>query len=541
MQILSTGGNSNLERQLAAAFAAEATVRLFDRILTFDAPLASNIEQVTGDPCDPGDVAAALQGANAVFHLAPYLPGRGGDAQPTRALDDASRGTFELANAARQAGVERIVLASTLDFFNRFPAHYQINEVWRPRPAPEISDLSPWIAELSLRENTRRGGFNALCLRLGEIIDDAHAEPFDARWVHIDDVIQAFRCALRYQPDYAPNWSVFHIMAAGPKSKIRHQYALSASAEFGYEPQHDFSARWSSASTPQPVQAQRTWREHLAPQQIPSRPIRCVVIFGAGGPMGAVTTQELTSSYQLRVTDLRPITEIAAEARPQAPGAPLPIPLGEPHEARQVDVRDAAQVVAAVEGMDAIINCTVVRPHPVDAFLVNTIGAYNVMSAAVAHNIRRVVHTGPLVQHLRGPGDHSGDYDLHVDAPPRPYDHLYIHSKYLGTEICRVFAEYYGLEVPALLFMMLYNPTMPVPPWPFMISWPDTGRALRRALEVTSLPSPFEMVNISADLPHGRYDFAKARTLLDWQPRDTLEDFWQDAETAEPSQAAAAR
>jgi nucleoside-diphosphate-sugar epimerase len=248
--------------------------------------------------------------------------------------------------------------------------------------------------------------------------------------------------------------------------------------------------------------------------------------------MGAVTTQELSSSYQLRVTDLRPIKEIAAEARPQAPGAPLPIPLDAPHETRQVDVRDPAQVMAAAEGMDAIINCTVVRPHPVDAFLVNTIGAYNVMRAAVAHRIRRIVHTGPLVQFIRGIGDHSGDYDLHVDAPPRPYDHLYIHSKYLGTEICRVFADYYGLEVPALLFYMLYNPTMPVPPYPFMISWPDTGRALRRALEVTSLPSPFEMINISADLPHGRYDFRKAREVLDWEPRDALEDFWQEVENS---------
>ena len=354
--------------------------------------------------------------------------------------------------------------------------------------------------------------------------------PYDPRWVHIDDVIHAIDCALRYQPQYAPYWSVFHIMAPGPNAKMRyrvlrrvHQRNLAIShrtifRHFGPPTAARFHARDN-----------RPWREILAPQQIPSRPIHRVVIFGAGGPMGAVTTQELASSYTLRVTDLRPIAEIAAEAKPQSPGAPLPIPLAAPHETRLVDVRDPAQVLAATEGMDAIINCTVVRPHPVDAFLVNTIGAYNVMRAAVAHNIRRVVHTGPLVQHLKGIGDHSGDYDLHVDAPPRPYDHLYIHSKYLGTEICRVFAEYYGLEVPALLFMMLYNPEMPVPPWPFMISWPDTGRALRRGLEVTSLPSPFEMVNISADLPHGRFDFTKARDLLDWQPRDRLEDFWQDA------------
>jgi nucleoside-diphosphate-sugar epimerase len=538
MNLLITGGNSELARRLATGLSANATVRLFDRAFTQAAP--DHVQQASGDPCDPSDVTQALEGINAILHLAPYLTGRGMESDdnsvdPTSALDDATRGTFVLTNAARQVGVERIILVSTLDFFDRLPAHYQINEVWRPRPTPDIGQLCPWLAELSIRENTRHGPFHAICLRLGEVVDDVTIadNAYDPRWVHVDDVIHAIERALNYQPKFTPYWSVFHIMAAGANSKIRHRFALSAAPEFGYQPKHDFRQRWPTTPDPTVIRDTRPWREILAPQQIESRPIYRVVIFGAGGPMGAVTTQELASSYPLRITDLRPITEIAAEAKPQSPGSPLPIPLGPPHETLQVDVRDPQQVMDAVEGMDAIINCTVVRPHPVDAFLVNTIGAYNVMRAAVAHNIRRVVHTGPLVQHLKGPGDHSGDYDLHIDAPPRPYDHLYIHSKYLGTEICRVFAEYYGLEVPALLFMQLYNPQMPVPSHPFMISWPDTGRALRRALEVTSLPSPFEMVNIGTDLPHGRYDFRKAHTLLEWQPRDTLEDFWQDAETAQ--------
>lgn len=536
MHLLITGGNSEFARKLTTALSSDATIRLFDR--AFTAPLPSGAEEATGDPCDPETVAQALVGIDAVLHIAPYLPGRGSQLDDTTALDDATRGTFVLANAARAAGIKRIVLASTLDFFDRFPAHYKISEVWRPRPTPEISQLAPWTAELSLRENTRLGPFTAVCLRLGEVVDESQIQDqsFNPSWVHFDDVVQAFRLALRYQPPHTPYWSVFHIMAAGPNSKLRHEYAFSGREAFGYSPKHNFEAYWPAGMkddlTAVVDRETRPWRELLAPENpIPTRSVYRVVIFGAGGPMGAVTTQELSSSYQLRITDVRPIADITAEASPQAPGAPLPIPLGEPHETQVVDVRDLDQVMAATEGMDAIINTTVVRPHPINAFLVNTIGAYNVMRAAVAHNIRRVVHTGPLVQHLVGPGDHLGDYDIHVDAPPRPYDHLYIHSKYLGTEICRVFADYYGMEVPALLFMMLYNPTMPVPPWPFMISWPDTGRALRRALEVTSLPSPFEMVNISADLPYGRYDFAKARTLLDWQPRDAMADFWQEPES----------
>ena len=542
MRLLITGGDSSLARRLATLLTAELTIRLFDR--TFSAPVPAGVEQATGDPCDPATVTSALAGIDAILHLAPYLPEREIDVEALRALDDSSRGTFVLVNAAREVGVQRIVLASTLDLFDRLPAHWLVNETWRPRPIPEISHLSPWLAELSMRENVRRGQIQAICLRLGQVVDDhdANNNPFDPNWVHIEDVTHAIHCALRFQPPHTPYWSTFHIMAPGPYSKLRLRDAVSATADFGYAPTHDFQSYWPTDPSAIPARDNRPWREVLAPQQMPSRPIRRVVIYGAGGPMAAVTTQELSSSYALRVTDVRPITEIAAEAKPQSPGAPLPVPLGEPHEFQLVDVRDPAQVMAAAQDMDAIINCTVVRPHPVDAFLVNTIGAYNVMRAAVANNIRRVVHTGPLVVHVKGIGDHSGDYDLHVDAPPRPYDHLYIHSKYLGTEICRVFAEYYGLEVPALLFMQLYDPKLPAPQWSFMISWPDTGRALRRALEVTSLPSPFEMVHISADVPHGRYDFSKARTLLDWQPRDGLEDFWQEPiATSDPAAASPAR
>ena len=438
MHILITGGDSTLARSLAAALIADgSTVRLFDR--TFSATSTANIEQASGDPCDPDTLDSAMAGVYAILHLAPYLPGREREVADLQAIDDATRGTFVLANAARKAGVQRIILASTLDLFDRLPAHYNVNEAWRPRPTPETSQLSPWLAELSIREHTRVGGFDAVCLRLGRIMDDAQAsaQAYDPRWVHISDVIQAFQLALRFRPAYTPAWSLFHVMAAGPHAKIQLEYAASAADEFGYKPAYDFKDRWPADPRSIVKRDTRPWREILAPRQMPSRPIHRVLILGAGGPMGAVTTQELSSSYTLRITDVRPIKDIAADNKPQAPGAPLPIPLGEPHETITVDVRDPAQVMAAAEGMDAIINCTVVRPDPVNAFLVNTIGAYNVMRAAIAHNIRRVVHTGPLVQFLTGIGDHSGDYDLHVDAPPRPYDHLYIHSKYLGTEICR--------------------------------------------------------------------------------------------------------
>lgn len=529
MSLLITGGDSPFARTLAAALAATYSIRLFDQ--QFSAP-RTGLATHTGDLRNPDDVTAALQGIDTIIHLLPFTIAQQG-LDDVSALDLTMRGSYVLVNAARAAGVQRLILASSLAIFDRWPAHYQVNEQWRPRPEPALTQLCPWLGELSVRENLRLGTIQGICLRFGQIVTEEQAatQPYDPRWLHSHDAIHGIEQALRYKSERRPDWSIFHITAPGTTAKIRLQYQASAQAEFGYQPQHDFAQQ--ARDWQPPVRDERPWRTILAPTApIPSRPIHQVVIFGAGGPMGTAATQELLSSYQVRVTDLRPLATIQAENKPQAPGAPLPTPLTAPHSEMQVDVRDPEQVLAATAGMDAIINCTVVRPHPVDAFLVNAIGAYNVMKAAVAHGIRRVVHTGPLVQHLRGPGDYSWDYDLHVDAPARPFDHLYIHSKYLGQEIVRVFAEAYDLETPVLLFTMLYNPDPAIVPTGyslFTISWPDTGRALRRALEVTALPSPYVMVNISADLPHGRFNHDKARSVLDWSPRDAMAHFWQES------------
>jgi nucleoside-diphosphate-sugar epimerase len=529
MSLLITGGNSPFARTLAAALASTYSVRLFDQQFTEPLP---EVATVTGELRNPDEVASALQGIDTIIHLAPFTVAQQGLDEVT-ALDLTTRGSYVLVNAARAAGVQRFILASSLSLFDRWPAHYQVNEQWRPRPEPALAQLCPWLGELSVRENLRLGTIQGICLRFGQIVteEEAASQPYDYRWLHSNDAIHGVEQALRYQSQRRPDWAIFHITAPGATAKIRLKYQESTREAFGYQPQHDFAQQ--ARDWQPPVRDERPWRTILAPANpVASRPIHQVVIFGAGGPMGASVTQELLSSYKLRVTDLRSLAEIQAENKPQATGAPLPTPVTAPHSEMQVDVRDPEQVMAAAAGMDAIINCTVLRHHPVDAFLVNTIGAYNVMKAAVAHGIRRVVHTGPLVQHIQGPGDYSWDYDLHVDAPARPFDHLYIHSKYLGQEIVRVFAEAYGLETPVLLFTMLYNPDPAIVPTGFSlftISWPDTGRALRRALEVTSLPDPYVMVNISTDLPHARFNHDKARSVLDWSPRDSMSHFWQEA------------
>ena len=52
-------------------------------------------------------------------------------------------------------------------------------------------------------------------------------------------------------------------------------------------------------------------------------------------------------------------------------------------------------MIEAAEGMDTIINLSVLRPHRRVAFDVNARGTYNACAAAVHHGIRRVINTGP--------------------------------------------------------------------------------------------------------------------------------------------------
>ena len=257
-----------------------------------------------------------------------------------------------------------------------------------------------------------------------------------------------------------------------------------------------------------------------------------VCIFGAGGPVGAAAASALKDHYTLRLTDLRPIAEIQKEGKPQSPGAPLPTALGPPHECRAVDVADYAQVLAAAQGMDALINVTVVRPHPVQAFRVNLIGAYNVAKAAVACGIRRVIHTGPLHTHLGHEADYWHDFDVPDEVPLHPGKDLYALTKYLGGQVTRVFAERAGLEVITFLYCN-FRPGDGGAAADgsglhcFSTSWEDTGEAFRYGLQAPAMPQPYEVFFICAETPHGKYSPAKAERLLGWKARHTLERLYR--------------
>ena len=95
---------------------------------------------LTGDVRDPAAVQAALRGADVVFHLAAFVSVPGSIERPITSLEINDLGTAQVLEAARRAGVQRVVLASSAAVYGDHTT-LPLHEDLPPRP------LSPYAAE----------------------------------------------------------------------------------------------------------------------------------------------------------------------------------------------------------------------------------------------------------------------------------------------------------------------------------------------------------------------------------------------------------
>jgi nucleoside-diphosphate-sugar epimerase len=253
-----------------------------------------------------------------------------------------------------------------------------------------------------------------------------------------------------------------------------------------------------------------------------------VCVFGSGGPVGAAAQAALQGDYTLRLTDIRDVQDIVDEGEPQSTGAPLPAIPVPPHEWIKVDVGNYEQVLAAAQGMDALINVSVLRHSLAPAFHVNTIGAYNVMKAAVACGIKKVIHTGPRHTRLGFEGDYWSDHRIPDEAPLHPGADLYALTKCLGGEIVQTFAEAHDMDVITFLYCAFRHgdggrAADGSGVHPLAIAWEDTGDPFRYALRAGRMPSNYEVFDMMAQLPHGKFGSSKAERLLGWKPKHNFE------------------
>ena len=237
-----------------------------------------------------------------------------------------------------------------------------------------------------------------------------------------------------------------------------------------------------------------------------------VLVLGANGELGPHVVEALEGEHRLRLTDINDLED-------------------SPHQYLKVDVSDLDQVMAAAEGMDAIVNLSVLRRDRQLAFDVSARGCYNMMAAAVRHGIRRVINTGPHFT-IAGATYESFDHMVGPDVPPQPGTNLYALTKSLGLEICRIYTENHDVSVQTLLFYNFRQADDHSADGqdctPFVVTWSDAAEAFRLALsiELNRLPSRCEAFYIFADIPHQKFANEKAKRVLGWQPTNNLQQFW---------------
>jgi uronate dehydrogenase len=181
--------------------------------------LTENEEAVVADVTDRPAMEAMMQGVRAVVHLAGVL----GNYDLEALFRVNARGLFDVFEAARLAGVQRIVFASSNHAFGCYPITEKVSPALPPRP-DSLYGVFKVLGETMLRNYYDRHGIRSVSLRIGTY----RTLPIDQRslatWLSPGDVAQLVDRSLRH-PDpgcmvvngysnntrlktYDPNWAV---------------------------------------------------------------------------------------------------------------------------------------------------------------------------------------------------------------------------------------------------------------------------------------------------------------------------------------------
>jgi len=154
--VLVTGGAGFIGSHLVRRLASEGLeVRVLDNFATGRAPNLEGVEGIEiqdGDIRSPADVATAVHGVEAVFHLAALPSVARSWKDPVSTLATNAQGTANLVEAASKNGVAAFIYSSSSSIYGDQPAEKKAEDM-HPRP------ISPY-------------GYSKL---LGELIALAHA------------------------------------------------------------------------------------------------------------------------------------------------------------------------------------------------------------------------------------------------------------------------------------------------------------------------------------------------------------------------------
>jgi uronate dehydrogenase len=231
MKILITGARGTIGSKLSEALSGDHELRLLSR-----RPVADDGQWWQVDVRDLDALCKACDGVDTIVHLAiatGYEGDHEDDAFNAERFDTNVKGTYNVFEAARRAGVSRVVHTSSLTVVWGYRAPSQVDGDAPPRPIGTYA-LTKCLAEDIAQHYAATYGISVPCLRIPKPIDiddsDTKKAPILPQWIAFPDLVQAYKLAL------VADIKGFEVVTVVGESTKRRWDLSRAQQILGYEP-----------------------------------------------------------------------------------------------------------------------------------------------------------------------------------------------------------------------------------------------------------------------------------------------------------------
>ena len=233
-----------------------------------------------------------------------------------------------------------------------------------------------------------------------------------------------------------------------------------------------------------------------------------ILITGGAGHVASIYRAHADKTHTMRLLDIKPIA---------TPGR---------HEVVTGSLSDSPTVLAACQGMDAVIhlgaNPNVDAPFHESLLENNYVATHNVFSAAHAAGCRRVIFASTNQTTAGLPADRVGISENEI-CPGS----LYAVSKAYGEALGSYFAAIHGLSVICLRIGWA-APSVEAMRSAQEAWWPTAYLGPSDLCQIFDLALAtdihFGIFNAVSDNQNGRLDWSRSRDLLGYQPVEHVED-----------------
>ena len=222
--VLITGAAGMIASELRKRLSPKFSLKLTD--IASVGPLSEREEFVAADLADMARLESMMAGVDAVVHLG----GIAVEEAWEKIMPANVAGTYNLFEAARRAGVRRIVVASSNHAVGFFPRSETIDDRVLPRPDGRYG-LSKAFGEMLGRLYADKYRMEVFCIRIGAMT----LEPEDVRrlaiWIHPEDLVSLVEIGIT-----APG--IHHEIVYGMSDNKRSWWDNRNALRLGYKPKH---------------------------------------------------------------------------------------------------------------------------------------------------------------------------------------------------------------------------------------------------------------------------------------------------------------